>query len=887
MNDWPKAPLPKPAPVESYPIHADGGIIYDPLRREAERTGQLAAYKDAPAETATLEIPGARLEFQVPRKAKAYDVIPIPYTLHIDPGTEFPVAVEAAAFEEETKRNSRNLFDLALPGRIDFDVDFIGSVTAHLVPEKKHNITPDFSDTPQTYPNFVRQPLVRSGIVEAGDLVWFQFRLKNTGNTIFDAEGFGGGQLYPELLRKDKDGIYQPFAKTYNLYYRNLTYWYPGETWEPWILFSIPKEGMPKEHYRLEPGDYKIRLRMTCRLYQTPDPAINYWDGPEVFSWEQPITVEAAPAQAPVAAGSKLKPASDLPNKLPTFIHTFEEFMTAFDCHLKPPQDRTKSIQGTLYLQVAPWTRQVVLRLIGGKVPEVVTKAVPIQVDAGSLKLNLPEKLPHVVAGADGKAQPLFFSQTMADMRTGVQVGPWPEKHIRSGIREMKDLGVNFVATTSMPWLYDDSLKRPFNHAGDALKYALEVLRQEGMPVEAWAQYPFDRGTIRDISTWISGRDFSGMGTVPSGYGDGSQYISMLDDRLSEANAATLLYHLARWGDLFFQEQDGTVPIGVEDTRGWMRDDLNVRFPVGPQGTAAFRQWLEHRYASIEKLNQAWKTSFESFDQIDPETYKLGKYGQRWSYGDASHPFHDWNQAVEDFDIWRTIVRVGNYRDYLGIAKERIPDPKVMFRTEGGQAIVGGLDPEGPNAHFRHAYYGQRRLGAIAEILSASGVVGYHADYTTLPYTPTELRKIVKLAVSQGITPAYLPQFNQMRDIAINPQYGNPYQTDYNLNTPMKGYMMHVLTASYPWYQVMIEEGGIPGILWEDLECSGFATDTQKREMRLYQEKLNRALEALPPESRIYQPPTNSWRPKGMRSYVLPPQSTAEGPTAKPASLNQ
>jgi hypothetical protein len=343
-----------------------------------------------------------------------------------------------------------------------------------------------------------------------------------------------------------------------------------------------------------------------------------------------------------------------------------------------------------------------------------------------------------------------------------------------------------------------------------------------------------------------------------------------VEPQLPAANADVLLYNFSRWGDLFFQESDGTVPVGIEDTRGWMRDDLNVRFPVGTDGAAAFRRWLVARYVTIEKLNATWGSSFAAFESIDPETHKLSKYGQRWSYADPTYPFHDWNTAVADFDLWRTEVRVGNYRDYLALIKDRIPNAKVMMRSEGGNAIVAGLAPESRNAHFRHAYYGQRRLGAVAEILDAAGMVGYHADYTTMPYTPTELRQLVRKGVSQGITPAYLPQFNNMRDIAINERYGNSYQVDYNLDRPMKGYMMHVLTASYPWYRVMVEEGGIPGVLWEDYQCDGFVTETQKRELKFYQKKLNQALEQLPANAKTFTPPPQDWRKGGIRSYNLP-----------------
>lgn len=40
----------------------------------------------------------------------------------------------------------------------------------------------------------------------------------------------------------------------------------------------------------------------------------------------------------------------------------------------------------------------------------------------------------------------------------------------------------------------------------------------------------------------------------------------------------------------------------------------------------------------------------------------------------------------------------------------------------------------------------------------------------------------------------------------------------------------------------MVEEGGIPGILWEDYQCAGFVTETQKQEMRFFMRKLSEAM---------------------------------------------
>ena len=121
------------------------------------------------------------------------------------------------------------------------------------------------------------------------------------------------------------------------------------------------------------------------------------------------------------------------------------------------------------------------------------------------------------------------------------------------------------------------------------------------------------------------------------------------------------------------------------------------------------------------------------------------------------------------------------------------------------------------------------------------------------------------MGVSQGIIPAWLPQFDNMRDIAINPKYGTDYQVNLNSDQPVKGAMMHVLSPIYPWYQAVIEEGGIPGLLWEDLECDGFVTETQERELIFYKEKMDEFLsspEGISATTKNVKSPDNSWLKK-------------------------
>ncbi|MBN1420932.1 MAG: beta-galactosidase [Planctomycetes bacterium] len=435
----------------------------------------------------------------------------------------------------------------------------------------------------------------------------------------------------------------------------------------------------------------------------------------------------------------------------------------------------------------------------------------------------------------------------------------------------MADHGINLIAVTAMPWLYDDMRRPASNYQGDAFKYVLDAARIQGMVVEGWGAYPFDRGASEAIAAWITGR--------PAGITAHSRpgTISHADPMLPRANAAIWLYQFRRWGDLYLQLASGQVPIGVEDTRGWMRQDVNVRHPMGPHTILAFREWTRSKYGRIEDVNAAWGTGYRSFEEIEPEKGQVAnRFGHLWEYTRSDHPFHDWNRAVADLDEFRTVQRVANYRDTLERVRKEIPDAVISLRTEGGNVLVAGLDPADPNPHMRHIYYSQRRCAAIADILQASGLIKVHADYTTVPYTPSELRGLVRAAVAQGIVPMYFPQFDNMRDIAINRRYGSDYQVHFNLPEPRKGYMMHCLTALYPWFKATYEEGGIPGILWEDYQCDGFATETQKREMRLFRERLDAALSS--PEARRARAAgvdasSQAWREgtRSMRSYRLEP----------------
>ena len=848
----PSPNVPPAAPISSYPIHADGGLIYNPLSKDAPEQA-----RGARGTRREISMDGYKLTAAVPEKAGGYDVVAVPYRLTWTGAAKFPLAVEAAASEDETRRKGRDLFDLALPGKLDLAVEYLGSITAHMKPGARHNLAPDMSDKPGVYPAFERRPMVCSGVVESGDIVWFRFRVKNTGNTILKAEGFGGWGLYPELCTRDAKGALKLYSHHYNLYIRDRKALYPGESHDFWVNFTSAET---MDSYRIPPGEYSISFRAYYRCYKGWFDWVNMWEGAWMYLAQMPITLATEPRPAPVAPLQVTMTDGGDPDKLTRYIHTFEEFMTAFDCWQSAPAGE-HSVSGTLHVQVAPWTKEIVVKLIGTGPVRCRTQAFPVNVDSSGLHLK-PKLTPGNCMIENGKREPVVYSQLMSDMRANIQVSPWPEDYIVTDIRRMRECGVNVCATTAMPWLYTDFWNPHENHTGDAMKYSLDVARKEGMKLEAWGSYPFDRSTVADIYKALTGNTVR-LDVYNS---DGYPAVSHADPNIAIANAAIWLYQFRRWGDAYAQFESGSIPFGTEDTRGWMREDVDIRFPIGELSKKAFRDWLAVKYAKIEALNAAWATMYAGFDAIDPETSgAVNMFGHRWEYRNGTMPFHDWNRPMADYDEFRTDMRIKNYSESLALIRREVPQAAMLLRTEGANAIVDGLDPADPNPHMRHAYYSQRRVAAIGGMIGDSRAFAYHSDYTTLPYTPTEIRRLTRMGVAQGIIPAWLPQFDNMRDIAVNSRYGIDFQVNYNVDSPVKGAMMHVLTPVFPWFQAVIEEGGIPGVTWEDLQCDGFVTETQEREMLFFKEKLQEYLHSpagIAAATRNVQPPDRSWLEK-------------------------
>lgn len=246
--------------------------------------------------------------------------------------------------------------------------------------------------------------------------------------------------------------------------------------------------------------------------------------------------------------------------------------------------------------------------------------------------------------------------------------------------------------------------------------------------------------------------------------------------------------------------------------------------------------------SSFDTLNLTWDKNYSSFEAIDPEAGTADDHDNP-NYTVSTADFYEWQSAVNDLDIYRTIERTDNYKEILNEVSDTF-DAAIGIRTEGGN-WTSKVPYNTGNQHYRHVYYSQRRCAIIPEVLSASGIVKLHSDYTTLPYTKSEVTYLTKSSVSMGITPMHLVQFDRLREIAINPKYGQDYSVTYNLNGEnTMGVYINTTRSLFEWYKATYEAGGIPGILWEDYLCDGFTTETQIKEMKFYSEKIAESMKS-------------------------------------------
>lgn len=824
------------------PVHG-AKLVYEPLSVEAAALGRVAKYRSVEKRAAQVRLGGLVLDVRVPVRCDAYDAVPIEYALSGTSDPDDRVAIEVVAFEEEDRRGGRDLYDLALPGNMKVRIEYLGSQTGIFDPKRVTRLTQTSRHT--KYPPYRLEALTRSGTVKRGNYLFFQFRVTNIGDTILDAEGFGGWMAMPQVFAVDKDGARRHVADTINRFERHLRYVYPGESFEQWVSFLVP--GQPATHaHTLPAGRHVILYQGLYRWNRDWDWGVNLWGGKPWAGLEVPIEVAEKPAPTPVTPKEVVLDGGET-DRMTRYVRSLEEFMTSFRVFEK--KELAGPQKGTIHLQVAPWTRHVVVKLIGNTPGRIRTAVVPVAVAADVLKIRPNPENPFVVVQG-GKREAAFATQMMPAMRSASQIGPRPEKHLRDTLREAKECGLNVISSTGGDWHLPE-VYTPNMFVGDisaeTFKHYYDVIvRSFRLPVFGWGVFPPRTPQMKGLGESFLGHPVD-IPFIACTYMYSSRpEVDVAHPDYPKLYAAAILFNYKRWGHTWYRTADGDVPIDVEDTWGWLRDDIHVRYCMGEHALRRFREWARAKYGMIEAANRAWGTAYTSFDEIDPQKGQpsAGKVfgadlsAQQPEYTDTANPFHDWSPAVDDWDLFRTELRCDVYEAILAEVRKAIPRAQINLRTEGA-CIPVAVPKDADAAHLRHVRYAQRRNALVAEVLERRKVFRYHSDYTTQPFTETEWRMLLRQLRRMGIRGNYLPQFCTARDMVLNDDYGRDYTRHYNLSSPKKAVMMHVLQAAYPVWRIQYEEGHLPGVLWEDYMCDGFVTETQKRELRLFREHLD------------------------------------------------
>ena len=741
-----------------------------------------------------------------------------------------PVHISATTFEEPARYQNAegNYFDCNLPGRVELEFTYNGYVAGNLqdgyAPQWKYN----FDDTQGTnYPAYDTSELIKSGTISSqDDIVWFHFGFKNTGDTILDSEGNGAFNFCPVLQKKNANGVYERITNpsTDNYMQRIYDYLYPGEEGDMWLLFIQRHTGIEQNRYRFDPGDYRIVIYPQLRNEREANGwAANYVGGRSVgeATFEFTVTEHGA-----VTEPNPVRYASYGTIARNSWIGSFEEFQSSYQTRYEVSNDEQEPTSGVIYVQPAPWNKTVSLKLMHHNAPEIATVHIPIEVETDSICVELNPYNENYHIKEDGTREPLLVTQSMIDMRGNIQMGPDALSTGINDLRNMKDAGINLL-TSTMAFAYD-------NRANDSYKFMMDVARKMGFEMEAFSNYPYNADSSISNATAINGGSISG-GTL-NGWGS---------KNMNEANGILAKYTLQRYGDLFWVRGDGVLPIAAEDTWGWLTIDHDWRF--GLKKTASIRnyqKWLETVYSDIESLNAAYGSSYASFGDIDPREdgiYEETHYGA-YNFTRSTGVYRERSRAVAELDVYRTLARVNDYKTMLQTGG--IDNTRLWIRYEGSTWLAAGISPQTTNAHYRQFYYEQRRNAVIPEILSESNVVFGGSNYDGIPLSPTETYEMTKYSTLAGLTMSKLPMIAHMRDLLINPVYGDSkYVVDYNLeDASLKGACMDTTIALFPYLKAMYEGGGIPGVMWQDYYCDGFITSTQYKELQFYTEKIQEML---------------------------------------------
>ena len=805
------------ANVDEWGLTPDNRLSYTPISNEAKRLGKLTKYNNIPVTTGVIQAGTTSITYTVPKNATAYDAVPITYSVNTNT-KNLPVHFEATAFEDATRYQTPSsvYMDNNLPGIVKMDLSYEGYVNGNVgsgAPMLSKDPSKDIQGS--RYPAFDTTELSKSGTVKTGaDYTWFKFKFTNNGNTILDGEG-NSAFRFSAVLQKKSGNAYTTVGGTPNQYYPLLDYVYPGESGEFWCLFYTG----PNE-FGLSEGDYRIVINGYLRNEQ------NNFDFPTMQVAGKVVTTATFDFSATAAGGvttpNAVKNTSTAANGQFTrnnWLGNFEEFLSSYSSFLN-----VGTRTGTMYVQVAPWTDAIVLKVINGNSSEANGIRIPINVESDSISLTLNPYNTNWVVKEDGTRTPMVMTQNMADMRGHVDRGPNCGEIILNELRNMKEAGVNTITTTH-------AYTGDFTGLYDMSMYMLDCARAMNFTLEGHALYYY-RGQNATSRVRASDRTVA--------LGSGRDMFNM--QQQDAANGILARWNLIRYGQFYYYNPvTKEVPISIEENFGWMTYNLNNRYGIdNSYSDRLLYKWLQEGYDDdIDALNKAYGTSFDDFNEITVSDQGYSDGVATVLNGDVYGPY--WNAATNELDLFRTSERTRYYKEFLKYVD--VEGAKVYLRSENGIFLAPGIKPTTKNSHYRQIFYEQRKSASVPEILAASDIIYGDSSYSFLPLADSEVYELTRQAAKGGFNTAKTPSFNHLTDIVVNPYVGTfDVSEKYNTTDYQKSCAIGRNASLFTWFKAIYEAGGVPGTMWQDYACDLYVTATQYKELQFFNQKVQEML---------------------------------------------
>ncbi len=503
-----------------------------------------------PAVTAAdrIAMPGAALEFNAPRKVAAYGYVKVSCTVW-GQGEAIVQVVATDRVAHETH------FDSALPHRMAFRFECL-----------------------------------------ANDGERVTFRVVNTGDTIWRADGYG------RVVPGD-------FAAPYVYLSSDVA---PGGS----TTKTYPRDRM------LAKSGAQDKLRFVLSFDRSDSSRREQIGSLEVELDDKP----GSSARAAVEPGT-LATVSEFDE----LGHTFERIRL----------DGSRAVTG-LTVQVPPWADRLVVRLI--KDGRLESATIPISVTRESLRLSggLTQRWT-----LDGK--PVFILRDIP--REAI-----PQVRAQFG-------GTNVVLASGAE----------INPKSEWL----EAARRHDLKI-----IPISLCYIR-LQDWVS--RVTGYELMPGAPAEFQlQRVDALDPNFPKAMADVVdkVYNSA--GDVLYRTADGRIPMCLSEEQSygypWASGYPTRWGGSSKEDVTAFRVWLRQKYGSVERLNQAWKTGFGGFNEIDPSpicSITPPEYPDPW---------REWGRAIEDFDVFRSKIHGEFWAKTIAEIKRRHPDVLCGLNVFGDYA---------------------------------------------------------------------------------------------------------------------------------------------------------------------------------------------------------